>query len=171
MGSDSDWEIMQACHEQLQALRIAAEVRVCSAHRTPRELHELVQRAAQDGTAVFIAAAGMSAALAGTVAALTARPVIGVPVDSGSLQGLDALLSTAQMPPGVPVAAMAIGRAGARNAALFAARILALNDPDLAGRLEDFRRQQADDVRGKDAALARRIHLTDVSAGEKPAGS
>ncbi len=153
MGSDSDWKVMQSCVEQLEALGLTAEVRVLSAHRTPGDVTEFVQSADEQGVEVFIAAAGMSAALAGTVAAHTNRPVIGVPVDSGGLGGLDALLSTVQMPPGVPVAGMAIGKPGARNAAILAAQILALKDDSVASVLTAFKKKQAEEVRRKDRAL------------------
>ncbi len=153
MGSDSDWKVMQSCVEQLEALGLTAEVRVLSAHRTPGDVTEFVQSAEEQGIEVFIAAAGMSAALAGTVAAHTNRPVIGVPVDSGGLGGLDALLSTVQMPPGVPVAGMAIGKPGARNAAILAAQILALKDDSVASALTAFKKKQAEEVREKDRRL------------------
>ena len=153
MGSDSDWKVMQSCVEQLEALGLTAEVRVLSAHRTPGDVVEFVQSADKQGIEVFIAAAGMSAALAGTVAAHTNRPVIGVPVDSGGLGGLDALLSTVQMPPGVPVAGMAIGKPGARNAAILAAQILALKDDSVASALTAFKKKQAEEVRRKDRDL------------------
>ena len=153
MGSDSDWKVMQSCVEQLEALGLPAEVRVLSAHRTPGDVVEFVQSAEGQGTEIFIAAAGMSAALAGTIAAHTSRPVIGVPLDSGGLGGLDALLSTVQMPPGVPVAGMAIGRPGARNAAILAAQILALNDDSVVAALTAFRKEQAEEVRRKDRGL------------------
>ncbi|MCH8964734.1 MAG: 5-(carboxyamino)imidazole ribonucleotide mutase [Planctomycetes bacterium] len=153
MGSDSDWNVMQSCVEQLKAFGLTAEVRVLSAHRTPGDVVEFVQSAAEQGIEVFIAAAGMSAALAGIVAAHTNRPVIGVPVDSGGLGGLDALLSTVQMPPGVPVAGMAIGKPGARNAAILAAQILALKDDSVASALTAFKTKQAEEVRRKDRDL------------------
>ncbi len=153
MGSDSDWKVMQSCVEQLEALGLTAEVRVLSAHRTPGDVVEFVQSADEQGIEIFIAAAGMSAALAGTVAAHTNRPVIGVPVDSGGLGGLDALLSTVQMPPGVPVAGMAIGKPGARNAAILAAQILALKDDSVASALTSFKKKQAEEVRRKDQDL------------------
>ncbi len=153
MGSDSDWKVMQSCVRQLEDLGLTAEVRVLSAHRTPGDVVEFVQSADEQGIEVFIAAAGMSAALAGTVAAHTNRPVIGVPVDSGGLGGLDALLSTVQMPPGVPVAGMAIGKPGARNAAILAAQILALKDDSVASALTAFKTKQAEEVRRKDRAL------------------
>ena len=157
MGSDSDWKVMQSCVEQLGSLGLTAEVRVLSAHRTPAEVVEFVQSASEQGIQVFVAAAGMSAALAGTVAAHTNRPVIGVPIDSGGLGGLDALLSTVQMPPGIPVACMAIGRPGARNAAILAAQILALNDDSVASALTAFKKEQAEEVRRKDRGLRQNL--------------
>ncbi len=153
MGSDADWKVMQSCVEQLEALGLTAEVRVLSAHRTPGDVIEFVRSSSEQGIEVFIAAAGMSAALAGTVAAHTNRPVIGVPVDSGGLGGLDALLSTVQMPPGVPVAGMAIGKPGARNAAILAAQILALKDDSVASALTSLKKKQAEEVRRKDRGL------------------
>ncbi len=153
MGSDSDWKVMQSCVQQLEVLGLTAEVRVLSAHRTPGDVVEFVQSADEQGIEVFIAAAGMSAALAGTVAAHTNRPVIGVPVDSGGLGGLDALLSTVQMPPGVPVAGMAIGKPGARNAAILAAQILALKNDSVASALTALKKKQAEEVRRKDRGL------------------
>ena len=146
MGSDSDWKVMQSCVEQLEALGLTAEVRVLSAHRTPSDVIEFVQSAEEQGIEVFIAAAGMSAALSGAVAAHTNRPVIGVPVDSGGLGGLDALLSTVQMPPGVPVAGMAIGKPGAINAALLAAAILGTTDDAVATALDEYRQSQCNAV-------------------------
>ncbi len=153
MGSDSDWKVMQSCVRQLEDLGLTAEVRVLSAHRTPGDVVEFVQSADEQGIEVFIAAAGMSAALAGTVAAHTNRPVIGVPVDSGGLGGLDALLSTVQMPPGVPVAGMAIGKPGARNAAILAAQILALKDGSVASALIALKKKQAEEVRRNRATV------------------
>ncbi|MCG3138089.1 MAG: N5-carboxyaminoimidazole ribonucleotide mutase [Phycisphaerae bacterium] len=157
MGSDSDWEVMEGCLAQLQELEVAAEVNVLSAHRSPQDLVQYIESAVERGVAVFIAAAGMSAALAGTIAAHTTRPVIGVPMESGPLQGLDALLSTVQMPPGVPVAAMAIGSSGAKNAALYAAQILALSQPELAGRLVHFKAEQTVKVRKKNQELQKKL--------------
>ncbi len=139
MGSESDWPVMQACTTVLEQLAIDFEVRVTSAHRTPKATFETVQDAVERGCAVFICAAGMAAHLAGAVAAHTTLPVIGVPIDSGPLSGFDALLSTVQMPGGVPVATVAVGRAGAKNAAYLAAQILALNNPPLAQKLVDDR--------------------------------
>lgn len=153
MGSDSDLPVMEATLEVLESFRIPCEVKVSSAHRTPAETHAYVKDAESRGCAVFVAAAGMAAHLAGTVAALTTRPVIGVPVDAGPLSGLDALLSTVQMPGGIPVATVAIGKAGAKNAGYLAAQIIAVADPALARRLTEERRAQADAVVAKDAKL------------------
>lgn len=153
MGSDSDLPVMESAMEVLQSFDIPHEVKVSSAHRTPSQTHAYVEQAEARGCAVFIAAAGMAAHLAGTVAALTTRPVIGVPVDAGPLSGLDALLSTVQMPGGIPVATVAIGKAGAKNAGYLAAQIIAVADPGLAGRVKEERRAQAEAVMAKDAKL------------------
>lgn len=139
MGSESDWPIMKATTQVLKDLDITFEVRVSSAHRTPQETQAYVADAEQRGCAVFICAAGMAAHLAGAVAAHTVRPVIGVPIDSGPLQGFDALLSTAQMPGGIPVATVAVGKAGAKNAGYLAAQILSVNDPEMQTKLKDDR--------------------------------
>jgi len=146
MGSRSDLETMQHCVSTLERLELPHEVRALSAHRTPDALDEYVADAEDRGAQVFIAAAGGAAHLAGVVAARTARPVIGVPMQSASLGGLDSLLSMAQMPAGIPVGTVAIGRAGAVNAALFAAAILAVADEEVAGRLAAYREQQTQAV-------------------------
>ena len=151
MGSDSDLETMKKCAEQLSALGIASEMRIISAHRTPQAAHEYAATAAARGLKVIVAAAGMSAALSGVLASVTTLPVIGVPIASGPLAGVDAALSTMQMPPGVPVACMAIN--GAVNAAVFAAQILATSDASLAERLGRFKADQAAKVVAKDAQL------------------
>jgi 5-(carboxyamino)imidazole ribonucleotide mutase len=135
MGSESDWPIMRAASDTLASLDIAFEVRITSAHRTPQGTTTYVADAEARGCAVFICGAGMAAHLAGAVAAHTVRPVIGVPIDSGPLQGFDALLSTAQMPGGIPVATVAVGKAGAKNAGYLAAQIMALSDARLAASL------------------------------------
>ena len=153
MGSDSDLDTMQSTIEVLTKLGIAREVRVLSAHRTPDTTHAYVKDADARGCAVFIAAAGMAAHLAGTVAALTLKPVIGVPMEGGPLKGQDALLSTVMMPGGIPVATVAIGKAGAKNAGLLAAQILALSDKELAKRLADERKANAAEVAAKDKAV------------------
>jgi 5-(carboxyamino)imidazole ribonucleotide mutase len=153
MGSDSDLDTMQSTIDTLTKLGITREVRVLSAHRTPDATHAFVKDADARGCAVFIAAAGMAAHLAGTVAALTLKPVIGVPMEGGPLKGQDALLSTVMMPGGIPVATVAIGKAGAKNAALLAAQILALSDKELAKRLADERKANAAEVAAKDKAV------------------
>jgi 5-(carboxyamino)imidazole ribonucleotide mutase len=153
MGSDSDLPTMTAATEVLDRFGITCEVKIASAHRTPDATHAYVKDADRRGCAVFIAAAGMAAHLAGAIAAQTVKPVIGVPIDSGPLQGLDALLSTVQMPGGVPVATVAIGKAGARNAAYLAAQMLALADPELGALVAAERRESANAVLAKDAAL------------------
>jgi 5-(carboxyamino)imidazole ribonucleotide mutase len=156
MGSDSDLPVMQAALDTLKKLGIRYEVKVTSAHRTPEATHEYVTDADQRGCGAFIAAAGMAAHLAGAVAANTLKPVIGVPIDA-SLQGLDALLSTVQMPGGIPVANVAIGKAGAKNAAYLAGQILGLGDPALAQRLRDERAENAAAVIAKDEALQKTL--------------
>ena len=146
MGSQSDWETMQGADELLTRLGIVHEVTVVSAHRTPQLLFDYASGAAARGLQLIIAGAGGAAHLPGMTAALTALPVLGVPVQSRSLQGLDSLLSIVQMPKGVPVATFAIGAAGAANAALFAAAILALHDTQIAAALQAFRSAQTDAV-------------------------
>lgn len=154
MGSDSDLPTMQSCVEQLNAFGINPIVRILSAHRTPHAALEFAVNASDNGIKVIIAAAGMAAHLAGAMAAHSQLPIIGVPMQAKEGPcGLDALLSTVQMPPGMPVASMAIGKAGAKNAAVFAVQILALANPDLAKRLTDFRKAQTDAVLKKDAEL------------------
>jgi len=142
MGSDSDWEIMQHAVKQLEAFGVAHEARVVSAHRTPDDMFEYAQAAAGRGLRCIIAGAGGAAHLPGMLASKTTLPVLGVPVPSRHLQGLDSLLSIVQMPRGVPVATFAIGEAGAVNAALFAVALLATADISLAGKLGEFRRSQ-----------------------------
>ena len=142
MGSDSDWDVMQHAVEQLKALDVPCEHRVVSAHRTPDLLFEYAAGAAGRGLRAIVAGAGGAAHLPGMLAAKTTLPVLGVPVPSRHLQGLDSLLSIVQMPGGIPVATFAIGAPGAKNAALFAAAMLATTDPALAGRLERFRAGQ-----------------------------
>lgn len=146
MGSRSDWETMQQAAVRLDNLGVAHEVRVVSAHRTPDLLFDYAEQAAARGIRVIIAGAGGAAHLPGMLAAKTALPVLGVPVQSKALNGLDSLLSIVQMPAGVPVATFAIGAAGAANAALFAASILAHEDVAVRTALDAFRRQQTDDV-------------------------
>ncbi len=146
MGSTSDWATMQHCAEILALLGVAHESRVVSAHRTPRRLYDYAGGAAARGLCVIIAGAGGAAHLPGMAAALTSLPVLGVPVESKALGGMDSRLSIVQMPAGVPVGTLAIGKAGAINAGLLAASILALHDPALAARLADWRQAQADGV-------------------------
>ena len=154
MGSDSDLPVMQSCIEQLKAFGINPVVRIISAHRTPDIAADLADNAQANGIRVIIAAAGMAAHLAGALAGRTTLPVIGVPLAAAEgPAGLDALLSTVQMPPGVPVASMAIGKAGARNAAIFAVQILALSDAALAAKLAEFKDAQKQKVIEKDAAI------------------
>jgi 5-(carboxyamino)imidazole ribonucleotide mutase len=142
MGSASDWETMEHCVETLKALEIPYDVRVLSAHRTPDALEAYVEDVEARGVQVFVAAAGGAAHLAGVVASKTLRPVLGIPMGT-QLGGLDSLLSTVQMPAGIPVGTLAIGRAGAVNAALLAAAVLALSDDEVASRLRAFRKEQA----------------------------
>ncbi len=153
MGSQSDWPIMQSATAVLKTLAIDFEVKITSAHRTPEDTAAFVADATARDCAVFICAAGMAAHLAGAVAANTVRPVIGVPIDSGSLGGMDALLSTVQMPGGIPVATVAIGKAGAKNAAFLAGQIMALGDPALRERLEQERARNRETIRQHNEAL------------------
>jgi 5-(carboxyamino)imidazole ribonucleotide mutase len=146
MGSRSDWPTMEHASQALDALEIPYEVEVVSAHRTPDKLYTFAKTARARGLKLIIAGAGGAAHLPGMVAALTPLPVLGVPVQSKALNGLDSLLSIVQMPGGIPTATFAIGHAGARNAALFAAAILALTDPALADRLDTYRQTQTNDV-------------------------
>ena len=157
MGSDSSLPIMQSTLNVLDSLKVDWEIKVTSAHRTPAATHEYVSNAEQRGCRVFICAAGLAAHLAGTVAGITTRPVVGVPIESGPLNGQDSLLSTVMMPGGVPVATVAIGKAGAKNAAYLAAQILAVADDDLAERLAADRRTNAEAIIAKDAALQEKL--------------
>jgi len=156
MGSDSDLPVMEASFDVLDKLGLRFEARVLSAHRTPVQAKAFVQDAEERGCQVFIAAAGMAAHLAGAVAANTVKPVLGVPL-AASLDGLDALLSTVQMPPGIPVGSLAIGKAGAKNAAYLAAQIVSLVDADLAKRVRDERADNTTDVLAKDAKLQEQL--------------
>jgi phosphoribosylamine--glycine ligase len=146
MGSDSDAPVMQAAVDVLRELGVSCEMTVASAHRSPDRVMRLVREAPDRGVKAFIIGAGAAAHLAGVVAAHTTMPVIGVPIDSSALKGLDALLSTVQMPPGVPVATVSIGKPGATNAGVLAAQILAVGDKDLRARLEGYKRKLADKV-------------------------
>jgi 5-(carboxyamino)imidazole ribonucleotide mutase len=146
MGSRSDWETMRHAAETLDALGVAHEAKVVSAHRTPKRLYDYATGAAGRGLKVIIAGAGGAAHLPGMAASMTSLPVLGVPVESKALSGLDSLLSIVQMPGGVPVGTLAIGKPGAINAGLLAASILALGDPALAGRLAEWRARQTEAV-------------------------
>ena len=157
MGSDSDWSTMERCVTQLRELGLRPMVEVMSAHRSPDRVREFAESAEESGIEVVIAAAGMSAALAGVIAAHTTLPVIGVPIASGSLQGVDALLSTVQMPPGIPVAAVAVGSPGAINAAILAAQSLAGRDPAVREALRRLKTQQAEGVAFKNRKLQERL--------------
>src|SRR5260370_14874701 len=153
MGSDSDLPTVKEACAALRSFGVPFVVRVLSAHRSPEELVAFVKQAEQNGVRIFIAAAGGAAHLAGVVAAHTARPVLGIPIQTSALNGLDSLLSIVQMPGGVPVATMAIGGAGAKNAGLFAVQVLALQDPALEQKLKAYRREQTEKVRKQDQAV------------------
>lgn len=153
MGSDSDLEVMRETEKRLDAFGIGYETRILSAHRTPEKAAEYAATAEQRGLQVIIAGAGAAAHLAGAMAANTTLPVIGIPIDSSSLKGLDALLATVQMPAGIPVATMAIGKAGAANAGIFAAQIIARNDSEVAAKLTLFKKEMAAGVEDKDRKL------------------
>ena len=155
MGSDSDWEIMQHAVAQLEHFGIAHEARVLSAHRTPDDAFAYASSAAANGFACIIAGAGGAAHLAGVIAAKTTLPVLGVPIPSKYLRGEDSLLSTVQMPKGIPVATFAIGEAGAANAGLFAVAMLALTDATLASKLAEFRASETEKVRAMKLPTAR----------------
>ena len=147
MGSESDAEEMKHASEVLNELGIKNESRVISAHRTPDRLREYILNAEKNGVKVFIGGAGMAAALPGVIAAYTHLPVLGVPIESKSLKGMDSLLSIAQMPPGIPVGTLAIGSAGAKNAGLLAAAILSVSNQEIESKLKDYRKKQSDKVR------------------------
>jgi phosphoribosylaminoimidazole carboxylase PurE protein len=153
MGSDSDLEVMRETEKRLDVFGIGYETRNLSAHRTPEKAAEYAATAEQRGLEVIIAGAGAAAHLAGAMAANTTLPVIGIPIDSSSLKGLDALLATVQMPAGIPVATMAIGKAGAANAGIFAAQIIARKDPKIAAKLIEFKNEMAAGVADKDRKL------------------
>ena len=155
MGSRSDWDVVKTACDTLDDLGIANEARVLSAHRTPDQLAAYVEAAEGRGVRVVIAAAGMAAALPGAVAAKTALPVLGVPIEGKLMGGLDAMLAMVQMPPGIPVGTLAVGKAGAKNAAILAASIIALQDADVRERLHAFRRSQTQAV----------LDATDPTAG------
>ena len=154
MGSDSDLNIMKEAAAVLEQFGVAYEMTIASAHRSPARAAEFAASARKRGVKVIIAGAGHAAHLAGAMAAHTTLPVIGVPIDSSCLQGLDALLSTVQMPPGVPVAVVSIGKPGARNAGILAVQMLSISNPALAERLEAFKKEMADKVDQKAKQLA-----------------
>ncbi len=156
-GSDSDWDTMEKCVKQLKEFGETPFVEVMSAHRNPERVTEFAAGADANGIEVIIAAAGMSNALAGAVAAHTPLPVIGIPLVSGPMQGMDALLSTVQMPPGIPVATVSIGSAGAKNAALLAIQILAGKDEKLAAAYRKFKKDQADAVAKRNARVQEKL--------------
>lgn len=158
MGSESDWSMMAGCVETLKTFGVPYEVRISSAHRNPEATADYARTAADRGIEVLIVAAGMAAHLAGMMAAHTTLPVVGVPIASGSLQGIDALLSTVQMPTGIPVATVGIGPAGAKNAALLAVQILALSDERLAEKLNKHKTELAEGVKEKNEKLQREIN-------------
>ncbi|NCO68809.1 MAG: 5-(carboxyamino)imidazole ribonucleotide mutase [Nitrospirae bacterium CG_4_10_14_0_8_um_filter_41_23] len=153
MGSDSDMPVMDEAGKILKKLGISYKTVIASAHITPELTIRLASEAEEKGIEVIIAGAGMAAHLAGVIAAHTIVPVIGVPIDSSPLNGLDSLLSTVQMPPGVPVATMAIGKAGAKNAAILSAQIIGRKDPEVVKRLKDYRRKMAGEVEKKSRTL------------------
>ena len=155
MGSDSDWPILKPAVEILKSFGIEAEVVVASAHRTPAKVREVVTSAPEIGIGAFIVAAGAAAHLAGVVASYTTLPVIGVPINATPLNGMDALLSTVQMPSGIPVATMAVN--GAKNAAIFAVEIFAVSDKELAQKLADYRTKMIQEVEKKAARVAAQL--------------
>ena len=157
MGSDSDLSVMESTVEVLESFQIPFEIKVSSAHRTPDATHRYVKEADARGCKVFICAAGMAAHLAGAVAANTVKPVIGVPIDAGPLNGFDALLSTVQMPAGIPVATVAIGKAGAKNAGFLAAQLFALSDESLSEKLKEDRQKQAEKILQKNDSLLKKM--------------
>ena len=154
MGSQSDYPVMKDCEKILKTLKVKYQVLIVSAHRTPKRMFEFAETAEKNGFRVIVAGAGGAAHLPGMVAAMTTLPVLAVPVKSSSLSGLDSLLSIVQMPGGVPVGTLAIGPAGAKNAALLACQILALDDEDLANRVSEWRQQQTENVADLPVKLA-----------------
>lgn len=157
MGSDSDFAVMAEAASRLGKFGIASEMEVLSAHRSPERLHDFVKAAPDRGIRLFIVGAGGAAHLGGVVASLTTLPVIGVPLAATSLNGMDALLATVQMPAGVPVATMSLDKAGAANAAIFAAEVLALSDAALAGKLREYKEELARSVEQKSARLREKL--------------
>lgn len=158
MGSDSDWDIMQEAAKILKEFEVPYEMTLSSAHRSPERTRKLVREAEERGAQVIIAGAGSAAHLAGVIAAETILPVIGVPINSSPLNGLDSLLSTVQMPGGIPVASMAIGKAGAKNAGIFAAQIIARRSSETAQRLLSYKKSLAEEVEAKGKRLHEKGH-------------
>ncbi|MFA5689078.1 MAG: 5-(carboxyamino)imidazole ribonucleotide mutase [Kiritimatiellales bacterium] len=158
MGSSSDWDVVELCFQTLKKFSVDADVKVMSAHRTPHEACEFAKNAKANGFKVIIGAAGGAAHLAGVLAGHTTLPVIGIPMPAWSLDGMDSLLSTVQMPRGVPVATMAIGKAGAVNAAILAVQMLALTNESLAGKLTQFKKDIRDEVLASDAELQKKLN-------------
>ena len=153
MGSDSDLPVVEAIFPILDSFGVKFTKNVMSAHRTPQDVMELIRNSEKNGCKVFIAAAGMAAHLAGAVAAHSIKPVIGIPIESGGMGGIDSLLSTAMMPPGVPVATVAVGKSGAKNSAILAVQILATADEELSQKLKDYKKNMRDEVLEKDKNL------------------
>ena len=153
MGSDSDLPVVEASFSILESFGVNYTKNVMSAHRTPHDVMDLIKRSEENGCKVFIAAAGMAAHLAGAIAAHSTKPVIGIPIESGGMGGIDALLSTAMMPPGVPVATVAVGKSGAKNSAILAVQILATSDDELAQKLKDYKSNMRKEVLEKDKKL------------------
>ncbi len=158
MGSNSDLPVMEEAGKVLEHFNIPYNLTVSSAHRSPERTVKLVKNAERNGIEVIIAGAGAAAHLAGVIASHTILPVIGVPIDSSPLEGIDALYSTVQMPPGIPVATMAVGKAGAKNAAIYAAQILALNDSKIAKALKDYKKKMAKEVEKKAKKIEKGIY-------------
>ena len=157
IGSDSDFEVVKDALDILKEFRISYKLEVTSAHRSPERTVKLIKSSEEDGAEVFIAVAGKAAHLAGIVAAHTVRPVIGVPVKSSALNGMDALLSTVQMPKGIPVATMGLGKSGAVNAALLAVQVLGLKEPSLKEKLKEYREKMASEVESKSKKIQGKI--------------
>ena len=153
MGSESDLPVVEASFSILESFGVKYTKNVMSAHRTPHDVMDLIKRSEENGCKVFIAAAGMAAHLAGAIAAHSTKPVIGIPIESGGMGGIDSLLSTAMMPPGVPVATVAVGKSGAKNSAILAVQILATSDDELAQKLKDYKSNMREEDLDKDKKL------------------
>lgn len=153
MGSDSDLPVVEAAFPILDSFGVSYTKNVMSAHRTPHDVMNLIKKSEENGCKVFIAAAGMAAHLAGAIAAHSTKPVIGIPIESGGMGGIDSLLSTAMMPPGVPVATVAVGKSGAKNSAILAVQILSTADDNLANMLAEYKQNMRDEVLSKDRKL------------------